>query len=96
MRSSSVSTVPYIIVAVVRRPGAVRLAHDVEPLVGRRLAVAVEQLAHAIDQDLRAAAGNAVEPGRDQPLDHLRHGHAFSREMCRTSGGESACSLNSG
>ena len=49
--------------------GVVRLAHDVEPLVGRRLAVAVQQLAHAIDEDLRAAAGNAVETGGDQPLD---------------------------
>ena len=56
-----------------RSPIAVRVAHDVEPLVGRRLAVAVEQLAHAIDEDLGAAAGNAVEPGRDEPLDDLRH-----------------------
>ena len=53
--------------------GAVRVAHHVEPLVGRRLAVAVQQLAHAIDEDLGAAAGNAVEAGVDQPLDDLRH-----------------------
>ena len=53
--------------------GAMRVAHDVEPFVGRRLAVAVQQLAHAIDEDLGAAAGNAVEPGGDQPLDHRRH-----------------------
>src|SRR5688572_19752397 len=46
-----------------------RLAHDAQPLVGRRLGVAVQQPAHAIDQNLRAAAGNAVEPGRDQPID---------------------------
>ena len=48
-----------------------RVAHHVEPFVGRRLAVAVQQLAHAIDEDLGAAAGNAVEAGGDQPLDHL-------------------------
>ena len=54
------------------QPGAVRVAHHVEPLVGGRLAVAVEQLAHAIDEDLGAAAGNAVEARRDQPLDDLR------------------------
>ena len=51
----------------------VRVAHDAQPFVRGRLAVAVEQLAHAIDEDLGAAAGNAVEPGRDQPLDDLRH-----------------------
>ena len=76
MRSSSVSTVPYIIVAVVRSPRAVRMTHHVEPLVGRRLAVAVQQPAHAIDENLGAAAGNAVEPGGDQPIDDLRHRRA--------------------
>ena len=50
-----------------------RVTHDVEPFVGRRLAVAVQQPAHAIDQNLGAAAGNAVEAGRDQPIDDLRH-----------------------
>ena len=34
------------------------------------LRVAVQQLADAIDEDLGAAAGNAVEAGGDQPLDH--------------------------
>ena len=53
--------------------GAVRVAHDVEPFVGGRLAVAVQQLADAIDEDLGAAAGNAVEAGGDQPIDHRRH-----------------------
>ena len=50
-----------------------RMAHHVEPLVGGRLAVAVQQLADAIDEDLGAAAGDAVEAGRDQPRDHLGH-----------------------
>ena len=58
------------------QPGAVGVAHDVEPLVGGGLAVAVEQLAHAVDQDLGAAAGNAVEAGGDEALDHVRHRQA--------------------
>ena len=53
-----------------------RVAHDVEPFVRRRLAVAVQQLAHAIDEDLGAAAGNAVEARGDQPIDHGRHRQA--------------------
>ena len=59
--------------------GPMRLAHHAEPLVGGRLAVAVQQLAHAIDENLGAAAGNAVEAGGDEPLDHGGHrelGHA--------------------
>ena len=52
--------------------GTMRLAHDAEPLVGRRLAVAVQQLADAVDEDLGAAAGNAVEAGRDEPFDDCR------------------------
>ena len=77
--------------------GAMRVAHHVEPLVGGRLAVAVQQLAHAIDENLGAAAGNAVEAGRDQPLDDRRHRQLrrAARGGC-TSGGESACSLNVG
>ena len=55
------------------QPLEVRLAHHVEPLVGRRLAVAVQQLAHAVDEDLGAAAGNAVEARGHQPVEHLRH-----------------------
>ena len=47
---------------------AVRVAHDVEPLVGGRLAVAVQQLAHAVDEDLGAAAGDAVEARGDEPV----------------------------
>ena len=50
-----------------------RVPHDVEPLVGGGLAVAVQQLADAIDEDLRAAAGNAVEARGNQPLDDFRH-----------------------
>jgi hypothetical protein len=38
-----------------------RVAHHIEPLIGRRLAVAVEDLPDAVDEDLRTAAGNAVE-----------------------------------
>ena len=49
-----------------------RVPHHVEPLVGGSLPVAVEKLAYAIDEDLGTAAGDAVQPGIDQPLDHLR------------------------
>ena len=56
------------------QPGAVRVAHDVEPLIGGRLAVAVQQAPHAVDQNLGAAAGNAVETGGDQSIDHLWNG----------------------
>ena len=48
------------------------VAHHVEPLVGGRLAVAVEHLPHAIHENLGAAARNAVEPGGDEPVDDGR------------------------
>ena len=58
-----------------RRPqaGAMRVPHDVEPFVGRRLAVAVQPLADAVDENFGAAAGNAVEAGRHQAIDDRRH-----------------------
>ena len=77
--------------------GAVRVAHDVEPLVGGRLAVAVQQLAHAVDENLGAAAGDAVEARGDQPLDRPRApAAATAARGGSTSGGDSACSLNVG
>ena len=51
--------------------GAVRVPHHVEPLVGGRLAVAVQQLADAIDEDFSAATRDAVEARGDQPVEHL-------------------------
>ena len=58
-----------------RRPqsGAVRVPHHVEPLVGGRLVVAVQFPANAIDENLGAAARNAVESRGDQPIDDRRH-----------------------
>jgi hypothetical protein len=53
--------------------GALRVAHDVEPLIRAGLAVAVQNPAHPIDQNLGPAAGDAVESGGDQTLDHARH-----------------------
>ena len=47
-----------------------RLPHHVQPLVGRRLAVAVQQLPHAIHENLGAPARDAVEPCRHQAFDH--------------------------
>jgi hypothetical protein len=58
----------------------VRLAHDVQPLVGGRLAVAVEELAHTVDQDFGAAARDAVQPRRDQPIEHLLRACVRDRE----------------
>ena len=53
-----------------------RVPHHVEPFIGCRLAVAVQQLANAIDENLRAAAGNAVEAGGDQAIEDLGHRRA--------------------
>ena len=55
-----------------------RMTHDVEPFVGGRLAVAMQQPANAIDENLGAAAGNAVETRGDEPIDDL--GHADLRQ----------------
>ena len=44
-----------------------RVPHHVEPFVRRRLAVAVEQLAHAVDEDFGAATRHAVEARREYP-----------------------------
>ena len=70
MRSSSVSTWPNIMVAVVRSPRPVRRLHDLEPLVGRALGDP-DDLPHAVGQDLGAAAGDRVEPRGHQPAQHL-------------------------
>ena len=55
-------------------PGLVGAPHDVNPFVRRCLAVTVQQATDAIDQDLGAAAGNAVETRCSQPVDDGRHG----------------------
>ena len=66
IRSSSVSTWPNIIVAVVLMPRpcafSITSSHSaVEPLRDP------DHAAHAVGQDLRPAAGNRVEAGRHQP-----------------------------
>ena len=53
MRSRAVSTVPYIIVALERRPIWWADAHDAEPLVARALGLG-DLAAHAVDEDLGA------------------------------------------
>ena len=55
------------------QPSPVRVAHDVEPLVSRRLAVAVQQLADAVDQDFGAAAGDTVHARGNQSIEHRGH-----------------------
>src|SRR4051812_27798648 len=54
--------------------GPMRVSHHVEPLVSARFSVTVQQLAHAIDENLRASARNAVEARRDQALDDRWYG----------------------
>ena len=50
------------------------LAHHIEPFIGGGLAIAVQKPAHTVDEDLRSAARNAVEPGGDQAIDHFGDG----------------------
>ena len=64
------------------KPRVVRLAHHAQPLVRRRLAVAVQQLPHAVHEDLGASAWNAVEAGGDEPRDDRGHGQLrHARDM---------------
>ena len=90
MRSASVSTWPYIIVAVVACP-PVRVPHDAEPVGGLRL-LRRDDVADAVDEDLGAAAGNRVEPRVAQPRQRAGTGSFERRAMCWISGGDSACS----
>ena len=53
-------------------PLPVRLLLDAEPLLGLGLLLG-DPLADRVHQDLAAAAGDAVEPGRPQLPDHLGH-----------------------
>ena len=48
-------------------------AHHGQPLVARRLAIAVQQSTHPVHEDLGAATGHAVETGPCEPVDHDRH-----------------------
>jgi hypothetical protein len=50
--------------------GGVGFAHDAQPFVGRGFVVAIQDPAHAVHQDLGAAARDAVETRRDQTIDH--------------------------
>ena len=56
-----------------RHAEPVRLAHDVEPLVGLRL-LRRDDRADAVDEDLGAAAGDRVEAGVAEPRQRLRDG----------------------
>ena len=81
MRSSSVSTWPNIMVAVVRMPEPVRGLHHLEPLRGRALGDA-DDAAHAVGQDLGAAARDRVEPGGHQPPQRLLERRASRPARC--------------
>jgi hypothetical protein len=62
-----------------RRRGAqavpVRLAHDVEPLVGRALGVGQHLLADVVGEELGAAAGDRLQAGGLQARDHVVEAH---------------------
>ena len=58
------------------QPAMVRVAHHVQPFIGSGFAVAVQEPANAIDEDLRSPAGNAVEAGGNQPIDDFGHSRA--------------------
>ncbi len=96
MRSARVSTWPNIIVAVERRPwrcaSSITASHSsAEHLLRGELS------AHAVDEDLGAAARHRVETrgaqARAAPRTAARR---ETRQMCTISGGESACSHRSG
>ena len=69
-RSSSVSMWPNIIVAVERPPSSCQTRWTFKPVVGHHLA-AGHRLAHAVDQDLGAAAGQAAQARRLEPGEHF-------------------------
>ncbi len=75
MRSASVSPMPYIMVTDVFMPFVVRDFHDFEPAVGAGLLLR-DEVAHALHEDLAAAAGNRVEPGLHQFADDVARVHA--------------------
>ena len=76
--------------------GAVSVAHDVEPLVGGRLAAAVQQLADPVHQDFGSAAWMLSRPAAIRRAMTVGTGSCESRDRWITSGGDSACSLNVG
>src|SRR5262245_19739186 len=50
-----------------------RVTHDIDPLVGRRLPVAVQQLSNTVHEDLGSTAGDTIEPGCDQSTDDFSY-----------------------
>ena len=79
------------------RPHAelVRDAVDGEVAVGVRLVVR-DLLAHARREDLGSAAGQRVEPGLHQPLEHLAVGHPVDVGEERDLDGGEALQVNPG
>ena len=70
MRSASVSPMPYIIVTEVFIPSLMRDLHDLEPAVGAGL-LRRDDVAHALHEDLAAAAGDRVESRLPQLADDV-------------------------
>ena len=75
MRSASVSPMPYIMVTDVFIPSLCASLHDLEPAIGAGLLLR-DEVAHALHEDLAAAAGNRVEPGLHQLADDVARVHA--------------------
>ena len=75
-RSRGVSTVPYIMVALDRRPMwcATCMTPSHSSLVHLARAILRRD---AVDEDLGAAPGNAVEPCGPQPLEHRENAQAL-------------------
>ena len=94
-RSASVSRPPNIIVAVVEMSS--RCASRITPShsVARRL-LGADVAAHAVDEDLGAAARQRVEPGVAQPRERLVGRDAGERAMCTISGGPKPCTWMAG
>ena len=90
-RSASVSTCPYIIVAVVEMPR--RCASRITPSHSAVFVFFGAMILRTRSTRIsRAAAGQRVEPGVAQPREHVATVESFERRaMCWISGGESAC-----
>jgi hypothetical protein len=88
-RSSSVSTWPYIIVAVVDMPS--RCAWRMTPSHSRLRLLRRDDVADAVDEDLGAAAGIESRPASRSRVSVAGTVSFERRAMCWISGGDSAC-----
>ena len=88
IRSSSVSTWPNIMVAVVRMPEPMRRLHHLEPLGGRALGDADDRRARGRTGSRRRRPGSSRAPPPSAGAASLRGVSFETRTMCCTSAGE--------